>query len=331
MNPRARIECWLQRIWYDGAPVPRSLDAMETIYRRLARPMDRSPQRPPVPVIVVGNLVAGGSGKTPVVIALVAALAGQGHVLAVISRGYGGRSTRRPRRVRADDSALEVGDEALEIARATGCPVWVGRRRDSALRAAIDNGAELVISDDGLQHHALPRSFEICVVDARRRFGNGRLLPAGPLRQPRSRLAEVDLVLLRGGRDRTSEALPSDLSQALAFELRPGPARSMGQVAKQLPEPPLAVDAVAGIADPEPFFAHLEALGYQLRRHRLADHQPIPQRWLQHLAGPVVTTAKDHARMSAAVRTDLYVVPVRAVLPEQVVHRIAAHVREFLS
>lgn len=291
--------------------------------------MARPSERPPLPVIVVGNLVAGGSGKTPVVIALVDALARHGYAVAVISRGYGGR-TRGPHRVAADDRAAAVGDEALEIFRATGQPVWVARRRASALRAAHTAGMEVVIADDGLQHAALPRSLEICVIDPRRGFGNGRLLPAGPLRQARSRLATVDLVLLRNADASVRTARRLELPGAISFSIRSGMPEPVKRAAPALPEPPLSLDAVAGIADPTPFFEALEARGYQVRRHRLADHQPISERWLRGLRGPIVTTAKDHARIGPIERSDLYVVPVRADLPQAVVDHVVAHVREFV-
>ncbi len=344
MSLRGRLERWLDGIWYGGAPVPRSLAALEPLYRRMAAPMARPSERPPVPVIVVGNLVAGGSGKTPVVIALVRLLAGQSHAVAVISRGYGGRGTRRPRRVGMDDRAAEVGDEALEIAAATAQPVWVARRRRAALQAAIESGAEVIVADDGLQHAALPRSLEICVIDARRGFGNGRQLPAGPLRQSRRRLESVDLVLLRCVAastdtpidttidttiDPASEQLERLAPAAMRFEIRSGPVEPADPTAPELPEPPLAIDAVAGISDPIPFFEGLEARGYSVRRHRFADHQAIPERWLTRLAGPVVTTAKDLARMRPYCRNDLYVLPLQALLPAAAVDQVLAHVREF--
>jgi tetraacyldisaccharide 4'-kinase len=327
---RGRIERWLNGIWYHGAPVPGALGALETVYRKFAGPMVRPGGRPPRPVIVVGNLVAGGSGKTPVVIALVHALAVQGYSVSVISRGYGGSGSRQPRRVGIDDRAAEVGDEALEIARATGRPVWIARRRAEALQAAVEDGAEVIIADDGLQHAALPRSLEICLVDARRGFGNGRLLPAGPLRQPVSRLETIDLVLLRTVDDAPGDAARR-LPGAIPFSIRTFKPKPADTTVPELPPPPLELDAVAGIADPEPFFGALERLGYGIRRHRLADHQPISRRWLQGLAGPVVTTAKDHARMGQIERSDLYVLPVQAILPAAAVDLVLAHVREFAA
>ncbi|MFU8876661.1 MAG: tetraacyldisaccharide 4'-kinase, partial [Wenzhouxiangellaceae bacterium] len=197
-----------------------------------------------------------------------------------------------------------------------------------ALAAATEAGAEVVLSDDGLQHQALPRSFEICLVDAARGFGNGRLLPAGPLRQPVSRLESVDLVLRKcSGRERAPE-----LPDGIDFQLESGPLQALTPDADPPPAPPVAIDALAGIADPLPFFDTLVRRGFELRTHRLADHQPISETLLESLSGPVVMTAKDAARLDAgtiAGRRDLFVLPVRAALPEPVVDRVLAHVREF--
>lgn len=322
MRLRAALERWLEDIWYGDRPVPAVLAALEPLYRRLARSGARPSARPPRPVIVVGNLVAGGCGKTPVVIELARQLQAHSLRVAVIARGHGARQSGRAVRVRPDDRSERVGDEALEIAQAVDVPVWVARRRGLALDAALADGAEVVLSDDGLQHEALPRSFELCLIDGRRCFGNGRMLPAGPLRQPPARLADVDLVLWR-------EPRPAERADTLGFSIELGALRPAHPGSGTAPAPPAAIDAVAGIADPEPFFAALEARGYRVRRHRFGDHQAIPRRWLKSLAGPVVTTAKDCARIGKAPRHDLHVLPVQARLPARAVDRILAHVREF--
>lgn len=325
---RARLARRIERVWYSPVPPPLPLAALERLYRRATRKRFGRPSgRPPCPVIVVGNLVVGGSGKTPVVAALVRALAREGFRVAVVSRGYGSRAGAGPIRVRSDHTASEVGDEALELVQATGIDVWVGSRRDRALAATRAAGADVVVSDDGLQHAALPRSFEVCVVDEKRGFGNRHLLPAGPLRQPVSRLAQVDLILIK--RSATGESA-CGLPDGLRFELRPGelePADPAVDV--PAPVPGRSVDAVAGIGDPAAFFATLTRLGYSVRPHPLVDHQPIDPRWLDRLPGPVVMTAKDRARLDAPLRDDAFVLPVRAGLPDEAVQRIVEHVREF--
>jgi tetraacyldisaccharide 4'-kinase len=321
---RRRIARWLQAQWYARERPALPLRAAAALYAAAARKRGgRPPARPPCPVIVVGNLVAGGSGKTPVVEAIASRLGAAGLATAIVSRGYGGRAGDGPVRVAPGHSAADVGDEALELAVATGLPMWVGRRRAAALAAAVADGAEVVVADDGLQHGHLPRSFEVCVVDGRRGFGNGRLLPAGPLRESPARLKEVDLVLIKGAAQPASR-----LPDGVRFDLESGSLQARRPGARP-PGPGTTVDAVAGIADPEPFFAELERRGWPLRRHALADHEPIDARWLADLRGPVVLTRKDAMRLGERVRDDVFVLPVRARLSEATLQRIERHVREF--
>lgn len=321
---RSRIARSLNQLWYSDQAPPAPLRMAAAVYQRAVRDrLQRPVARPPVPVIVVGNLVAGGSGKTPVVATLAEALADAGFAVSIISRGYGGINRTAPLRVQPDSSSVQVGDEALELFRRTGRPVWVCRRRAAALEAAVNDGAEVVVSDDGLQHVNLARSFEICVIDGRRGFGNRYCLPAGPLRQPLARLASVDLVLVKCSGD---EARCE--SEGTRFRLESGELRAL-QVGSRSPEPPGEIDALAGIADPEPFFETLAARGYRLRRHALADHQPITSVMIEALAGPVVMTEKDSMRLPPLKRSDLFVLPVRARLPASVTHRVIGHVRKF--
>ncbi|MGK7296419.1 MAG: tetraacyldisaccharide 4'-kinase [Candidatus Wenzhouxiangella sp. M2_3B_020] len=323
---RAWAARWLNDIWYSGRRPPLALRAAESLYREFASTrLERPVARPPVPVVVVGNLVAGGSGKTPVVAALAGSLAEAGLEVAIITRGYGGAAGRSPVRVGRESRACHVGDEALELAHAVDAPVWAGTRRREALDAALADGADVVISDDGLQHAALPRSFEICVVDGRRGFGNGCLLPAGPLRQATGRLSSVDCVLIK----QPLSGPPADgLPDGAFFPLEHGELVALDRNGAA-PEPGNSVDAVAGIADPESFFRDLEILGFRVRRHPLADHQPIDPEWVAALPGPVVVTAKDSMRLDRATRPDVFVLPVCARLPETVVRRVVEHVRKF--
>lgn len=321
---RSRIARSLNQLWYSNEVPPAPLRMAAAAYERAVRDRLKRPvARPPVPVIVVGNLVAGGSGKTPVVAALAEALTDAGFAVSIISRGYGGINRGAPLRVQPDSSSAQVGDEALELFRRTGRPVWVCRRRAAALEAAVNDGAGVVLSDDGLQHVDLARSFEICVIDGRRGFGNGYCLPAGPLRQPLSRLTSVDLVLVKCFGDEA----PCE-SEGTRFRLESGELRAL-RAGSRPPEPPAEIDALAGIADPEPFFEALVARGYRLRRHALADHQPITPVMLDALAGPVAMTEKDSMRLPPVARSDLFVLPVRARLPASVAHRVIGHVREF--
>jgi tetraacyldisaccharide 4'-kinase len=329
---RSRIARRLNALWYSDRTPPALLRTAAGAYESWVRVrLERPAARPPCPVIVVGNLVAGGSGKTPVVAGLAEALTAAGFAVSIVSRGYGGAHRGKPVRVRPDSKSAQVGDEALELCRRTGRPVWVCRRRAAALEAALNDGAEVVVSDDGLQHVNLARSFEICVVDGRRGFGNGYCLPAGPLRQPVARLKSVDLVLVKSSGKRSADGFGSRSAPGLEgteFRLECGGLRALSDSVTP-PEPPGEIDALAGIADPEPFFAMLTARGYRLRRHALADHQPITAEMLAALKGPVVMTEKDSMRLPPVTRSDLFVLPVRAQLPRSVLQRVIKHVRKF--
>src|SRR6185312_1156496 len=201
----------LQRIWYDGGSAPFWLVALVPVYRAIRAlhlsmyrlGLKRS-VRVGAPVIVVGNLTAGGSGKTPLVIALVEALRARGFRPAIVSRGYGG--TQRAAAVL--DDALDprrYGDEPSLMRRRTGAEVAVGRDRAEAAALLVKRGANVVIADDGLQNPSLARDIEICVIDGQRRFGNERLLPAGPLREPLSRLDTIDFRICNGARAAAGE------------------------------------------------------------------------------------------------------------------------------
>ncbi|HEX4152780.1 MAG TPA: tetraacyldisaccharide 4'-kinase, partial [Steroidobacteraceae bacterium] len=200
-------ESWLNSIWYRRRAPPWWLMPLSLAYgticgsRRLlyANGLRRS-TRMSRPVIVVGNLTVGGTGKTPLVCWLVARLAERGFAPGVVTRGYGG-TAHGVRLVRPADDALEVGDEPVLLSRRTGAPVAVGRNRPAAARLLVEAGCDVIVSDDGLQHYALARDCEIVVVDGDRRFGNGWLLPAGPLREKRTRLDQADILVVNGGPD----------------------------------------------------------------------------------------------------------------------------------
>ena len=180
------------------APIAPLFRAVTAARRGLYRAGALRSDRLPVPVVVIGNITVGGSGKTPLAIALAEALAARGWHPGLVSRGYGAANSS-PRAVTGDDIADQVGDEPLLLAR-TGFPVWIGVDRPRAARGllAAHPGCDVIVTDDGLQHYALARDVEIAVVDASRGLGNGLLLPAGPLRESRSRLREVDAVVLLG-------------------------------------------------------------------------------------------------------------------------------------
>lgn len=324
---RRRLESLARRLWYARRRSHPLLRPLSALYGAVtASRAGRPTERPPVPVIVVGNLTAGGSGKTPVVEALCRVLAEAGREVAIVSRGYGGAEPAEPVRIDSDSAVAVAGDEALMLARSTGVPVWVSRDRNAALEAAVATGAGVVVSDDGLQHTAMARSFEICVIDGRRGFGNGALLPAGPLRQSPDRLSSVDAVLVKAPEQASLPPIEFE-----CFDLRPRGIRHLDPAGtgSALLEPASSIDAVAGISDPQAFFDQLRVQGFDVREHALADHAPIDPKWLASLPGPVVMTAKDSVRLARIERDDLFVAEVEAELPDSLVESVLEHVREF--
>ena len=266
------------------------------------------------PVIVVGNLSVGGTGKTPLVIWLAAHLRRRGLSPGVASRGYGSRGDAGPRRVDAGDSAAEVGDEPLLLAARAGCPVVVGRDRLQAARLLVETaGCDAVITDDGLQHYRLRRSLEVVVMDAERGHGNGRCLPAGPWREPVARAQRADLIIANGGGG----------GQASSMTLRPGDLISLADPQQTNTLGAFAgqrVTAVAGIGNPRRFFALLRGHGLDIRPLAYPDHHPFSAADIaQWPAGPVLMTEKDAVKvqaLSACWRGDprraLWYVPVMA-------------------
>lgn len=326
---RGRLESLSRRLWYERERPNPILSPLARLYGAMTASRGQRPaRRPPVPVIVVGNLTAGGSGKTPVVEALACHFEAGNRRVAIVSRGYGGEEPSCPLRVDADMPARVAGDEARMLARSIEGPVWVCRDRGAALEAAVAAGADIVLADDGLQNAGLARSFELCVVDGRRGFGNGALLPAGPLRQTVDRLGTVDAVLVK---QPVLAELP--FAEFETFELRAGGIRPLAvDSTRARPvrlESGASIDAVAGIADPSAFFDDLRRHGFDVREHPLADHARIDPAWLRRLQGPVVLTAKDAARIDDPPREDLFVAAVEAVLPATLIATIEAHVREF--
>lgn len=265
-------------------------------YRMGVRPSVRLP----VPVIVVGNLTAGGAGKTPVTLKLVDWLQAAGYRPAIVSRGYGGKA-RQAMPVLPDSDPTLVGDEPLLLARRAGCPVWIGRRRAEAGRQLLvfHPEVDVLVADDGLQHYALARDLEIAVVDGRRGFGNGWLLPAGPLREPVRRLNQVVAVVLNGDARFDPGLLPPVFTMHLAGArfrnlLDPSHTASSSELTG------VTLHAMAGIGHPQRFFDHLAALGLKCENHAFPDHHAFSQDDLP--AGRLLMTEKDAVKLIPLVQ-----------------------------
>lgn len=324
------------RTWLDGEwqrlgggalllfPLAMLFAAGVAIRRRLYRWGWLKGWRAPVPVIVVGNITAGGSGKTPLVVALVELLRAAGRHPGVVSRGYG-----RVPPTDADPLGVvrvlpgvatpeHFGDEPVLIARRTGAPVYVSPDRPAAARAllAAHPETDVILSDDGLQHYALARDVEIAVVDGERGFGNRLPLPAGPLREPVSRLASVDAVVVNGGGDPGVPAVNT-------FAMRLGRESFVSLGGEEMAPADFAsaargrrIAAVAGIGNPSRFFSHLERLGIAAERHAFPDHHPFqPDDLRLPHAEVIVMTEKDAVKCAGFADARMWFLRVDAALP----------------
>lgn len=279
--------------------------------------------RAPVPVVVVGNLTAGGNGKTPVVIWLVKTLQQHGFRVGVVSRGYGGKAESYPLLLCEEISTAQAGDEPVLIFQRTGAPVAVSPVRSDAVKALLaSHELDVIITDDGLQHYALARDVEIVVVDGIRRFGNGHWLPAGPMRERRSRLRSVDAVITNGGAAHSGE---------LAMILQPGKAINLLTGEQRNPTSLQNVVAMAGIGHPPRFFATLKQLDVDVQKEvAFSDHQPYTLDKLSGVAQSgqaLLMTEKDAVKCRSFSQPDWWYLPVDAkiesVLAEKLLQKIS--------
>ena len=298
--------------------------ALFTVLRRAAyRAGLRRSWQVGCPVVVVGNLAVGGTGKTPLVIAVAKLLSRHGLRVGIVCRGYRGSAHRWPRQVRPDSDPERVGDEAVLLARRAGVPVAAGPNRIAAARILVRRSkCDVILSDDGLQHLRLARDVEIVVVDGVRRHGNGRCMPAGPLREPLGRLASVDLVVVNGGEERQGE---------LAMQLVAGDAESLNDAGTTRPLDSFRdspVHAVCAIGHAERFFRTLEDHGLTIVRHPFPDHHPFSGEEIRFAGGaPVLMTEKDAVKCERFADDRHWCVPVDATLSSELEARLLAVLR----
>lgn len=314
---RAALHDWLQRVWYADHASGLLLRPLGWVYGacvRLRRWLYRHGWLRSVdvgrPVVVVGNVSVGGAGKTPLTLWLAMQLKSAGLRPGIVMRGYGG-SARAPRLVTADSPVEEIGDEALLLVRRGGCPLAIGADRVAAARLLVAANVDVVIADDGLQHLRLERVAEIVVIDGERRFGNRRLLPAGPLREPLTRLADIDALIVNG--DPVGEPeIPMSLMATDAVSLIGKQRRALGQF---VPGP---VHALAAIGNPARFFRTLESRGVRAIPHALPDHHPLTAGDIEFGDSlPVLMTEKDAVKCERFADRRHWFVPVEAVLAEK--------------
>jgi tetraacyldisaccharide 4'-kinase len=327
---------WLERHWYRITPLHILLLPVSLIFRVLVALRRRlychgvlSSVKLPVPVVVIGNLTVGGSGKTPLTLWLAKQLIDEGWHPGIISRGFGGEANSAPQAVYPSSSTDFVGDEAVLMAQHGLCPVWVGRDRPATGLALLSAHPEcdILLSDDGLQHYRLQRDAAIVVVDGVRRFGNGFLLPAGPLREPRSRLSEVDVVVINGGESAGNE-YRMQLDGTVFHNLINPEIKKRASDFKGV-----RLCAIAGIGFPQRFFSHLNKLGMEVENRPFPDHyRYVPADLARIDADAILMTEKDAVKCASFASENCWVLRVEAqldpTLTQYILERIALNGRQ---
>ncbi len=325
---------WLERQWYEHTPWQVVLRPFSWLFyiltamRRLAYRLRLFKSlKLPVPVIIVGNINVGGTGKTPFVIWLVQQLRQNGWYPGIISRGYGG-NVIHTHQVTKDSLPQQVGDEPVLLVQRTGLPLYVGRKRTRAARHLLRDYPEcnLIISDDGLQHYALERDMEIVIIDGERIFGNGQLLPAGPLRETSARLEEVDAVVFNSGAPAAGGYLmhlvPDHLRKLRAPEERMELSELIGK----------RVHAVAGIGNPHRFFSQLEQLGLVVEAHPFPDHHAYSADDFQFAKDDIVLmTEKDAVKCTTFARDNWWFMPITAEIDRALAEKILARLTRLIE
>jgi len=310
------IAKWINNIWYKDFFIGTWLVPFSLLYidvmrfrRWLYKTGRKQVTKLSVPVIIVGNITVGGTGKTPLVIFLAQQLKTAGFKVGVVSRGYGGSAQQWPQLVDKNSAAQFIGDEPLLMARHLDCPVAVSPIRAEAAQYLIDeHGCDVIISDDGLQHYALARDIEIAVIDGERRFGNNFYLPAGPLREPQERLAEVDFIVCNGGEAEEEEIL-MQLEGAYAVNMQTQERRALSEFSA------LNCYAIAGIGNPARFFAHLAQYQLKLITQAFPDHYAFTASDIEYKSAEAIfMTEKDAVKCQDFTSDRHWYVPVEACL-----------------
>nr|WP_321458889.1 tetraacyldisaccharide 4'-kinase [uncultured Vibrio sp.] len=324
----------IEKIWFENHPLktllwpllwPLSLlfGVISQSKRKQYLKGSKQAYQAPVPVVVVGNITAGGNGKTPVVVWLVEQLQQLGYKPGVVSRGYGAKAPHYPLVLDVDTPAKHCGDEPKLIYNRTGAPVAVDPVRANAVKALLETGVDIVITDDGLQHYALARDIELVIVDGNRRFGNENLIPLGPLREGVERLNEVDFVITNGG-----QAHQGEIAMSLA------PERAINLKTKQQVEVSelKQLVAFAGIGHPPRFFSTLSDMNADVKVTKgFADHQDFDQQELETLAqqgANVIMTEKDAVKCREYAQDNWWYLPVSAQFSTSDAERILNRIKE---
>ena len=324
---------FIENIWYSKHPLALILLPFSWIYtlvitlRRLCYQSGLiAVNQIDVPVIIVGNITVGGTGKTPLVIKLAEYFKNKGFKPGIISRGYGGKLSGKTQQVRPDSNPSLVGDEPVLIAKKTGCPVAIAIQRRKAAEELIKHcDCNLILCDDGMQHYSLGRDIEIAVIDGQRRFGNGHCLPAGPLREPVTRLKTVDFVVskyIAGRHEFKMEYNYGDLV-SLIDPLRSIPISDLsGQ----------SVHAVAGIGNADRYYSYLRNQKLQIIMHEYPDHHSFELEDISFNDGlAVVMTEKDAVKCTDLATEHHWYLPITATLPESFTYRLDTLMKEIIN
>lgn len=327
---RNTLERWANKLWYEDMYISTWLSPLAYVYidivrfrRFLYRKGIFKSKKLNVPVIIVGNITVGGTGKTPLVIWLAQQLQKQGFTPGIVTRGYGGNNKSWPLLVNEKTKAEQAGDEAVLIARQSGCAVAAAPLRVEAAQLLLDEkNCDIILADDGLQHYALQRDIEIAVIDGVRRFGNSFFLPCGPLREPQERIKEVDFVIVNGGKAQNSEILMS-LEADVVVNLATHEQKSLADFKQQ------RCHALAGIGHPQRFFNMLSEQGLKTENHVFPDHYAFKAKDINFDDNdPVLMTEKDAVKCREFVNAKHWSVPVSPKLPESFLKNLLTRIKQ---
>ena len=285
----------------------------------------------PVPIIVIGNLSAGGNGKTPLAISLIEALKAKGLKVGLVSRGYGGKADHYPLLLDENTSTKQAGDEPVLIYQRTHVPVAVAPKRVDAVKALLDSHQlDVILTDDGLQHYALARDIEIVVVDGKRQFGNGWWIPAGPMRERSSRLKSVDLIIING--DSSRDLVNQYPDKTYTMQLTPGHLVNLATNQQCELSALRHICAIAGISNPKRFFDMLIAMKADLlHTESFADHQNFSLPLLEKVVGnnqTLLMTEKDAVKCREFALANWWYLPIDATIPDQAIEKIYSLFKE---
>ena len=321
-NTMNKLTQHLYKEWYHQQKPSALLRLFTQVYRPINHMLTyhgqkKRPKHFPIPVIVVGNLTVGGTGKTPTVIALYQYFSQQGLKVAIVTRGYKNKLSHFPHQVSKHDNASRIGDEAFLIYQKTKAPIWIAKKRLQALEAIeLTQQIDIIISDDGLQHHAMPRAIECVLIDGKRGFGNGYCLPAGPLREDAARLASVDFIIINGNMSTSLEkTLSPYLSKCVVMQLSSQDIYPLNGNHPAFVKNDAPLAAFAGIGHPERFFTSLSENDIMFKPYPFPDHHRFVKKDFDIPESCIIMTEKDAVKCEGLSDKIIYILAIQADLP----------------